>query len=181
MTRRRLFAALVLLHALVLAGWAATLEQARARAAHVRLEVRPVDPRDMLRGDYIWLSYAISTLGEEQLVGRRPDWSDLGQPVYVALGPRDGLHVIAAASLDRATLPLGPGQRLLVGRLTYRTEVSPGRGAPSARGVVYGIERYYVPEGKGFLPPGRREAEVAITADGRAFLVRLYVDGAPYP
>ena len=179
MTRRRLFAVLVILHALVLAGWAATLEQARARAAHVRLEVRPVDPRDMLRGDYIWLSYAISTLGEEQLVGRRPDWSDLGQPVYVALGPRDGLHVVAAASLDRATLSLGPGQRLLVGRLTYGA--SSGRGAPSARGVVYGIERYYVPEGRGFLPPGRREAEVAITADGRAFLVRLYVDGTSFP
>jgi hypothetical protein len=30
-------------------------------------------------------------------------------------------------------------------------------------------------------PPGRQEAEVALTADGRAFLARLFVDGKPYP
>jgi uncharacterized membrane-anchored protein len=45
----------------------------------------------------------------------------------------------------------------------------------------YGIGRYYVPEGKGTLPRGATEAEVALTPDGRAFLIRLFVDGRPYP
>ena len=178
MMRRRLFVALVLLHALVLLGWGATLERARARATHVRLQVLPVDPRDLLRGDFIALRFAISTLSEAHFVGRPPDWSDIGHPVYVVLVPKDGLHVAAAASLDRAALPSGAG-RLIVGRVMYAPQ--PGRTSPRPLGVEYGIERYYVPEGKGTPPPGRREAEVAITADGRAFLERLFVDGKPYP
>jgi uncharacterized membrane-anchored protein len=179
MTRRRLFVGVVLLHAIVLLGWAGSLELARARATHVRLEIVPVDPRDLLRGDFMALRYAISTLTEGQFVGRRPEWSDIGYPVYVALVPRNGFHVVAAASLERAALPLGAGQRLIVGRLTYAPQV--GRVSATPLGVEYGIERYYVPEGKGTPPPGRREAEVALTDDGRAYLVRLLVDGTPYP
>jgi len=178
MTRRRLFVALVLLHAFVLLGWGATLERARARATHVRLEVLPVDPRDLLRGDFIALRFAISTLNEAQFVGRSPDWRDIGHAVYVALAPKDGFHVVAAASLDRAALPSSAG-RLIVGRVMYAPQS--GRGSRMPLGVEYGIERYYVPEGKGSPPPGRREAEVAITADGRAFVERLFVDGKPYP
>jgi len=178
MTRRRLFVALVLLHALVLLGWGATLERARARAPHVRLEVLPVDPRDLLRGDFIALRFAISTLTEAQFVGRAPDWSDVGHPVYVALVPKDGVYVAAAASLDRAALSSRAG-RLIVGRVMYAPQM--GRASRMPFGIEYGIERYYVPEGKGNPPPGRREAEVAITADGRAFLERLFIDGAPYP
>jgi uncharacterized membrane-anchored protein len=176
--RRRLFLGLVVLQTVVLLGWAATLELARARAALVRLEVVPVDPRDLLRGDYVALRYAISTLKDAQLVGRRPEWSDVDQTVYVALAPKDGVHVVAAASLDRRALTLGPGQLLIVGRLRH---AAGSRASSGPLGVEYGIERYYVPEGKGNLPPGRQEAEVALTADGRAFLARLFVDGKPYP
>ena len=175
--RRRLFVGFVVLQALVLVGWAASLEQARARATLVRLEIAPLDPRDLLRGDYIVLNYAISTLPESQLVGRRPEWSDAGRPIYVALAPRDGRHVAVAASLEREALPSGGNQRLIVGRLRG----AGGRASGGPRGVEYGIEQYYVPEGKGTLPPGRMEAEVALTVDGRAFLTRLFVDGKPYP
>jgi uncharacterized membrane-anchored protein len=52
---------------------------------------------------------------------------------------------------------------------------------PARLRVDYGIGRYYVPEGKGTLPRGNTEAEVALTRDGRAFLIRLFVDGRSYP
>lgn len=176
--RRHLFVGFVVLQALVLVGWAASLEQARARATLVRLEIVPVDPRDLLHGDYIVLNYTISTLPESELVGRRPEWSDAGRTIYVALAPRDGRHVAVAASLEREALPSGGDRRLIVGRLRQ----APLRDNPGGpRGVEYGIERYYVPEGKGNPPPGRMEAEVALTVDGRAFLTRLLVDGKPYP
>jgi uncharacterized membrane-anchored protein len=45
--------------------------------------------------------------------------------------------------------------------------------------VDYGIERYYVPEGKGTILGGRVEAEIALTESGRPFLTRLFVDGRP--
>lgn len=179
MTRRRLFVALVILHALVLLGWGATLDRARARAAHVRLEVLPVDPRDLVRGDYVALGYAIAGLTDTPFVGRRPDSNDVGYPVYVALAPKGEAHVAVAASLDRSALPLEGGRRLIVGRLTYAPQIGRASGAPLR--AQYGIERYYVPEGKGTLPPGRRDAEVLLTDEGRAYLVRLFIDGRPYP
>lgn len=179
MTRRRLFVAAVVVHALVLLGWGATLERARARATHVRLEVMPVDPRDLVRGDFIALGYAIAGLTDTQFMGRRPDWNDVGNPVYVALAPKGDVHVAVAASLERSALPLDGGRRLIVGRLTYAPPLGGASGMPVR--VQYGIERYYVPEGKGTLPPGRRDAEVLLTDEGRAYLVRVLVNGRPYP
>ena len=99
--RRRLFLAGVLLHAVVLLGWALSLEAARARAVTIRLETLPVDPRDYLRGDYVWLRYRVSDLSPSAFRGLSPDWSDLGRPVYVALEPRGPFHEVAAASLTR--------------------------------------------------------------------------------
>jgi len=179
MTRRRLFVALVVVHALVLLGWGATLERARARAAHVLLEVLPVDPRDLVRGDYITLGYAIAGLTDTPFVGRRPDWNDVGYPVYVALASKGDVHVVVAASLERSALPLDGGRRLIVGRLMYAPQLGRASGAPLR--VQYGVERYYVPEGKGILPPGLRDAEVLLTDEGRAYLVRLFINGRPYP
>jgi Predicted membrane protein (DUF2157) len=48
-------------------------------------------------------------------------------------------------------------------------------------GRPYGIERFYVPEGRGMLPRGRVEAEISLPSSGRALLTRLFVDGRPYP
>ncbi len=172
--RRRLFVLGVVIQAAVLIGWAASLEWARAGAVTIRLETAPVDPRELLRGDYVQLSYKISEIPLSAFAGERPGSEHTGFPVYVALAPRGAVHEAVAASLDPARLTLQPGQLRLVGTLAWQVQ---GRGAR----VTYGIERYYVPEGKGVLPRGTIEAEVAVTADGRPFLTRLFVDGRPYP
>ena len=172
--RRRLFVALVVLHALVLAGWAASLERTLARATTVRLEIVQRDPRDLLRGDYVWLNYRISEVPLAAFSGRRPAYGDR---VWVALAPKDGGWQVAGASL--APLAPAPGQRLIVGR--SHGDVYRARGQPDHVRVAYGIERYYVPEGKGTAPRGKLEAEVALADDGRPFLTRLFVDGRPYP
>ncbi len=170
--RRRLFLAAVLVHAGVLIGWAASLEIARARSVTVRLDVVQRDPRDLLRGDYIRLSYTIADIPRSAFVtppaGVRP-----GARVYVALAPRGGVWEVAAAGVSRETLRLAPGQRLIVGTFQHR-------GREGVR-VVYGIEDYYVPEGKGNPPSGKMEAEVSLTAAGTPLLTKLYVDGRPYP
>jgi uncharacterized membrane-anchored protein len=172
--RRRLFLVGVLVHAAVLAGWAGSLEWARARAPVIRLETAPVDPRDLLRGDYIHLRYMISAVPENAfLASARPERA--GEPVYVALAPRGPVHEVVAASRTREALPLGPGHRLLVGTAGW---ITPGRPVT----VEYGIERYYVREGAGRRPPAAGlQAEVAVTAAGRPYLLRLLLDGRPYP
>jgi len=169
--RRRLFLAAVVLHGLVLLGWAGALERERATATPIRLAVVQRDPRDLLRGDYVTLNYAISDVPLHLFAGPRP--SSGGRRVWVLLEPRGAVWEAVAASLERARLSLAPGQRVIVGTLLW--------GGPRGARVEYGIERYYVPEGKGTPPGGRIEAEVRLTADGRPHLARLFVDGRPYP
>ena len=170
--RRRVFLAAVLINALVLMGWAASLETARARSVTVRLEVVQRDPRDLLRGDYIRLGYKIADIPSSAFVmpvaGVRP-----GARVYVALAPRGGVWEVAAASFSKEKLRLAADQRLIVG--TFQRQAREGVH------VFYGIEDYYVREGKGNPPSRMMEAEVALAADGTPLLTRLYINGRPYP
>lgn len=175
--RRRLFLGLVALHALALVGWAASLEWALGRAATIRVAVVQRDPRDLLRGDYIWLEYRFSEIAMSAITG--PGRPQVGDRVWVLLAPRGGVWEMTAASRARETLPAAAGQRVLAG--TVEREVRAGRSEERVR-VRYGIERFSVPEGKGRPPRWETiEAELAVTADGRPFLTRLFIDGRPYP
>jgi len=141
--RRRLFLVAVLGHALVLIGWAASLETARARSVTVRLEVVQRDPRDLLRGDYIRLSYKIADIPSSAFVmplaGVRP-----GARVYVALAPRGEVWEVAAASFSKEKLGLAADQRLIVGTFQQGTAEDAGesRGCDRhahAAGVTAGV------------------------------------------
>lgn len=171
--RRGLFIAAVVLQALVLVGWSASLEWELASAVRIRLEVVQRDPRDLLRGDYVWLQYVIADIPLETIAGGRPDYGDR---VWVTLAPQDNVYALAAA--NRAPVAPGPGQRVIVGRVQTLSTTARG---PEVH-IVYGIERLYVPEGRGVLPRGGKfEAEIALAAGGRPFLTRVFVDGRPYP
>jgi uncharacterized membrane-anchored protein len=171
--RRGLFIAAVLVQALVLVAWSASLEWELAGAARIRLEVVQRDPRDPLRGDYVSLQYVIADIPLETIAGGRPDYGDR---VWVTLRLQDNVYALAAAS--RAPVTPGPGQRVIVGRVQSLSSASGG--GPQVH-LVYGIERLYVPEGRGVLARGRVEAEVALAEGGRPFLTRVFVDGRPYP
>ena len=171
--RRGLFIAAVLVQALVLVAWSAGLEWELAGAERIRLEVVQRDPRDLLRGDYVWLQFVIADIPLETIAGGRPDYGDR---VWVTLRPQDNVYTLAAAS--RSPVAPGPDQRVIVGRVQSLSNAS-GRG-PEVH-IVYGIERLYMPEGRGVLPRGRVEAEIALAEGGRPFLTRVFVDGRPYP
>ena len=171
--RRGLFIAVVVLQALVLVAWSASLEWELASAARIRLEVVQRDPRDLLRGDYVWLQYVIADIPLGTIAGGRPDYGDR---VWVTLAPQDNVYALAAAS--RVPVAPGPGQRVIVGRVQTLSTTARG---PEVH-IVYGIERLYMPEGRGVLSRGGKfEAEIALAAGGRPFLTRVFVDGRPYP
>jgi uncharacterized membrane-anchored protein len=172
--RRRLFLTAIALQALTLIGWAGGLEWELAYAPRIRLEVAQRDPRDLLRGDYVRLEYPVAQIPLETVIGGRPDYGD---QIWVTLAPRDSVHTLVAASRQPSTP--APGQRLLVGRVQSLS--ARGRTSELVVRVEYGIERYYVPEGKGTILTGRVEAEIALTEGGRPFLTRLFVDGRPVP
>jgi uncharacterized membrane-anchored protein len=163
-----------------LAGWLIADRALLLNNGHeVRLAVVPVDPRDLLRGDYIVLAYDISQLDSAALDG--DDSFDFGDAVYVALARADG-GTWKAAAMTHGKPATGTWIKGAVSDVR-----AGGEGCTEAcktYGADYAIERFFVPEGTGReLEKLRNDqhlaVDVALGPDGRAALKRLLVDGAP--
>ena len=136
----------------------------------VILKVTPIDPRDFFRGDYVILNYEFNRLlipehsGDNSVTNAHLR-SRNDMVVYVPLErDADGRHWTGKT----ASLSKPAGAKYLRGRFTgdYRQPLQ------------FGIEAYYVQEGKGLQLEKLRNsrnlsAEVAIAPWGQAKLVRL--------
>ena len=148
-------------------------ERGLASGVTILLETLPVDPRDLLRGDYVILSYPISEIPESQF---EPTVTNLapGQEVYVALEKMGEFHGVNRAS----TKPIvaTEDEVVLRGKSSPRIRM---RDPFRAAGIDYGLERYYVGEGLG-NPRGKLTVAVAVPASGRAQIKEVFLDGQPY-
>ncbi len=148
-----------------------------ANGAEVHLAVVPVDPRDLLRGDYVVLGYDISRLDNSTLAG--DDDFNWGDTVYVALVEEEG--GAKATGIFHAPPKAGKWIR---GTITDDRTKPDCTGACAIYSADYNIEKFFVPEGTGRELEKLRNGEhisvdVALGADGRAALKRLLVDGTP--
>ena len=150
--------------------------------AEVTLRTNPVDPRDLLRGDYVALSYEISQLPagslENQPAGARKPI------VFVKLAPnRDGIY--EAISVHADAVEVKSPEVLIRGRVVYGATCGPkGRAFCNRLEVRYGLESYFVPEGEGrkleqFRNQRKLMVVAAVLPSGRAAIKRLLVDGEP--
>lgn len=175
--RNRWLWIVIALQALWIAGMAASKEISLARAPLVHLETRPVDPRDLLRGDYVILSYTVSQLERDKFRGEIPkDFH--GKKVYVALKPGAPFHDVAYASF--APFTPAAGEIMLKGQASHarwRRNDAPESQQPIA--IDYGLERYYVAEGTG-NPRGKITVKAVVDADGSALIREVLIDGVPY-
>lgn len=144
----------------------------------VLLKTVPVDPRDLLRGDYVILSYDISRLQPELFKGDTPKQSEEAR-VYVRLQRQlDGFWAATEASFA----PLSPaGDSVVLRSLPFTYYPS---SALSSVNVEYGIERFYVPEGEGRTLEEARNAEalsvnIRVDAKGKAQIREIAVNGSP--
>jgi uncharacterized membrane-anchored protein len=159
-------------------GFLAALIEGRASilrdGREVLLKVEPVDPRDLLRGDYVRLGYAITTL-DRTLFGDPGQVLDRGAAIMVRLAPgEDGLW--QAVGARRADMPAVPDDADVV-EIAGRVEAD--QGLSDTVRVTYGIERFYLPEGQGraierdlSVRPFR--VLVAVADDGRAQIKGLF-------
>lgn len=139
----------------------------------ILLETQPVDPRDLLRGDYVRLNYKISDVPVHLLP---PSFSgDLPHPgeVFVALAPvgTNQFWEIMRAGLESFTP--AANEVLLRGKTA---------GIPNSVNsirVEYGLEQYFVAEGTGH-PHGKLTVQAAVSKSGRANIKEVFVDGKPY-
>jgi uncharacterized membrane-anchored protein len=122
---------------------AATLRDGR----EVLLKVEPVDPRDLLRGDYVRLGYEISQIPVE-IVANLPSGGTVeAGTIHVRIRKQpDGFWRAVAARLnDRLDGEAGADEVDLSGQVSAAWNAAPG----SSLSVEYGIERFYLPEGAG--------------------------------
>ena len=155
-------------------GLIASKEKTLRSGTAVLLETEPVDPRDLLRGDYVVLNYRISTIDTSAFPGKhlyRP-----GQAVYVGL-VNDG-HFWQAVSIASAK----PGQGIFI-----RGKIRSFYGSRAR--IEYGLESYFVPEGEGrsienMMREGNSSVavEAVVDKEGSAVIRRLVtIEGASRP
>ncbi len=149
--------------------------------ADIRLKTLPVDPRDLLRGDYVILSYMISTIPKSIVTGEVPKVNGR-ERLIVRLKPgTDGLWTATEASFG--TLAPEEGSVLLRTQPFDYYSVTDGV-LPDSLFVSYGLERYYVPEGEGKVLEDARnqeelEVEARVSKDGTPQIARLILRGEP--
>jgi len=136
------------------AGYATT-----ALGKQVTLATAPIDPKDLLSGDFVRLRYGISTMPLGQWHGEGVPRRRQAVFVLLAAGP-DSLST--AVGLYPQAPTAGPNQAVLRGWVTdvYRNSLN----------MRFNLERYYVPEG----------SDLRLEKAGRLHPLRVRVSIAPW-
>lgn len=114
------------------------------------LRTVPVDPRDPFRGDYVVLNYEVSNAPG--------GLAKAGETVFAVLEEKDGFAFARRFTTERPT----SGELYLQGRVEERW---------SSLRVKYGIEAFFVPEGKGLAIERNRNHDVRVRISDRGFAV----------
>jgi uncharacterized membrane-anchored protein len=171
----KLFVLVLALQSAWLLGTVAVQEHALATGKVILLETERVDPRDLLRGDYLILNYKISNVPTNLF--SPPVSRDLpyNTKIYVALAPATNqFYVLVKASTNQLT----PAADELVLQGKKSSEWGWGQSTNTVH-VEFGLERFYVAEGTG-NPVGKLTAQVVVPASGRGRVKQVFVDGKPY-
>ena len=157
----------------IIAGRAAILRNGK----EVLLKVEPVDPRDLLRGDYISLNNSISRI-PVKLIANIPQGvvsSDDSSIVVRLKKGADGYWQPTAAWFAKAPTPAGVDEADVAGHVAAGWDL---REPDTTISPDYGIGRFYLPEGEGMAiqddmrvrPFGIR---LALASDGTAQIKAL--------
>jgi uncharacterized membrane-anchored protein len=132
----------VLLQILVLGYMAGEREYIVRNGEIIYLRTAPIDPRDLFRGDYVRLNYEISNIPAHHLPRGDTTGVAKGEKVYINLKENsNGLY-----ELDQVSITEPPTGIYLIGRSPYDYRHR-RRGHPLR--LNYGIEAYFVQQGKG--------------------------------
>lgn len=162
--RWKLAAGWVLAQVLFFAGWAAVEQRRHTVGDSILVRTVPVDPRDLLSGQYQALSYEFSRTMTLRDAGREPNE---GEEVWVILRPEGDYYVPDHAESSRP-FDLASGQLAIVGRRER------GR-------TMFGVEKYFVPEGTETPIQGQTTVRLRVSADGIVRIQQVLVRGKPWP
>ena len=164
---KKMFLGIGIFWLIIVIGFVAFKEFTLITGKEVLLKTMPVDPRDLFRGDYVVLNYDISALDFNSLPTDSANFNDSDR-VYVTLKIEDKYGVPTGIYRDP------PKEGLFIKGTVKDVQ---GNGLI----IEYGIESYFVPEGKGWeiqRQSGRNlEVKVAIDKFGNAVIKSLLIEG----
>lgn len=169
MNKRFFLVLLFIIWLLVLFGFFAFKQFTVSTGTKILLETMPIDPRDLLRGDYVVLNYKISRLDTSKIPCDTNIQSfSRGDKIYVVL-KKDG-NAWSAQEIKK---------RMPAGNPVFIKGTLWGVYPPNLH-LSYGIESYFVPEGQGRNIETYRgnnlTAEVITDKFGNAVLNKLFID-----
>jgi uncharacterized membrane-anchored protein len=140
--RKKILITLIIIQILFLIGLATSYYAISWFGKEIRIQTEPVDPRDLLYGDYVILNYDISELSTSLWKGSGES-PESGSRVYVVMQPKssEADAVYDAAAVYGTKPSVTDDQVILRGRVDYSYD--------RRIGISYGIEKYYVPENTG--------------------------------
>lgn len=165
------FYLLGLLICLILGLFITVKEHILRTGTKIVLETRPVDPRDLFRGDYVILAYDISLIDPKDFpeLDQKGISFAQGDSLYVLFSEQHG--VVKPESISDAPTRNRTYLRGTVARVHSDGKIE----------VRYGIENYFVPEKTGkqieAIQNDRLHAVIAIDSKGSAVIESLLVDG----
>ena len=186
-------------------------ENLKGSGTKIVLQTTPIDPRDLLRGEYVDLRYEISDVTVENVScyrlclgydledsSNRPrsrkDFlsSAYGETIYILLTKEPYRDETQANLLDSSwyvydisesnsfdNKPEEIESVVVKGRIEEIEEVFTEIDSLIRITVDYGIEQYFLEEGKGLIVENADDVkvEVTIASNGKAFITDLIVDG----
>jgi uncharacterized membrane-anchored protein len=194
MNRKHLTIGVIALQVLFFVGWYMAESGAMgAPIATIKVKPEPYDPRDLLSGQYFNINYEFSrTTGRwnaemkrteprewagkivctntKQKPCRNPYGLKQDGDVWVTLEKgQDGFYHPITASFHKPE------------RTTANTVAIRGSGTTNASNILYGIERYFVPEGT--RDPNAADTSILLDVytDGKVRINSVLVKGEPWP
>jgi len=136
MDQKKIFIIIGIFWVIIIGGFVAFKEFTLRTGEEILLKTQPVDPRDLFRGDYVILSYDISAISTDKLTYQGFNFEE-GDKVYVLLNI-DNQKIGTLANIDKKRPQKGI---FIEGKVksVFNNRLN----------IEYGIESYFVPEGKG--------------------------------
>jgi len=164
---RKTFIKAMLVPAVILIGFIGINYYTQNMGQEILLKTVPVDPRDLFRGDYVNLRYEISSIDLYSTMFDGPFVS--GEDVFAILAK--GEKFWSVTRVGHYSQPPQKNEVCMKGKVTasYDNRVN----------VEWGIESYFVPEGKGMdIEREIRDVSVLVSVDRtcRALIKELYIN-----
>lgn len=186
MKQKQIFYLTIVFWLLIFSGFILYKEYTLRTGTEILLKTEPLDPRDLFRGDYVILNYEISTLDLEEIPAEDP-YFEYNDRIYLALTLEDGYGVpkkIYRNSPDDELYIKGTVKQLIYDWEEDEDGLIAEEPRVKELQVEYGIESYFVPEGRGIEIErqqwtGEEGVDVKVVVDkyGNAVIKSLLIDG----